>query len=75
MKSVFNHLLAALCLSDLIFLITNIIICVLGKILSFLKGVFSKNEKGYRLTVKNRMVIAAIILLKSVASIRRNDIS
>ena len=61
MKSVFNHLLAALCLSDLIFLITNIIICVLGKILSFLKGMFSKNKR-----IKEKLVTISDVSVKII---------
>ena len=36
-----------------------------------LKGVFGKNERGYRLTVKNKHFLSLLILLLSVASIRR----
>ena len=36
-----------------------------------LKGVFTKNERGYRFTAKNRRFWSLLILLLSVASIRR----
>ena len=36
-----------------------------------LKGVFGKNERGYRLTAKNKRFLSLLILLLSVASIRR----
>ena len=36
-----------------------------------LKGVFAKNERGYRLTAKNKRFWSIPILLLSVASIRR----
>ena len=36
-----------------------------------LKGVFAKNERGYRLTVKNKRFWSLLILLRSVAYIRR----
>ena len=36
-----------------------------------LKGVFAKNERGYRLTAKNYPWLALLILLLSVVSIRR----
>ena len=36
------------------------------------KGVFTKNERGYRLTAKNYRWWSLLILLLSVASIRRN---
>ena len=35
------------------------------------KGVFAKNERGYRLTAKNKRFWLLLILLKSVASIKR----
>ena len=37
----------------------------------FLKGVFAKNERGYRLNAKNKRFWSPLILLLSVASIRR----
>ena len=36
-----------------------------------LKGVFAKNERGYRLNAKNKRFWSLLILLLSVASIRR----
>ena len=36
-----------------------------------LKGVFTKNERGYRFTAKNKRFWSLLILLLSVASIRR----
>ena len=38
---------------------------------SYLKGVFAKNKRGYRLTAKNKRFSLLLILLLSVASIRR----
>ena len=37
----------------------------------YLKGVFAKNEKGFGLTAKNKRFWSLLILLLSVASIRR----
>ena len=37
-----------------------------------LKGVFAKNERGDRLAAKNKLFWSLLILLLSVASIRRN---
>ena len=36
-----------------------------------LKGVFAKNERGYRRNAKNKRFRSLLILLLSVASIRR----
>jgi len=36
-----------------------------------LKGVFANNKRGYRLTAKNKRFRSLLILLLSVASIRR----
>ena len=36
-----------------------------------LKELFVKNEKGYRLKAKNKRILSLLILLISVASIRR----
>ena len=41
------------------------------KFKKFLKGVFAKNERGYRLTEKNKRFWSLLILLISVAPIRR----
>ena len=41
------------------------------KTLNFLKGVFAKNERGYRRNAKNKRFRSLLILLLSVASIRR----
>ena len=38
----------------------------------FIKGVFAKNNRGYRLTAKNKLFWSLLILLPSVASIKRN---
>ena len=38
---------------------------------NFLKGVFAKNERGYRLTAKKKRFWSLLILLLSAASIRR----
>ena len=37
----------------------------------FIKGVFAKNKRGYRLTAKNKLFWSLLILLPSVASIKR----
>jgi len=42
-----------------------------GRKVPSLKGVFLKNERGYRLTAKNKRFWWLLILLLSVASIRR----
>ena len=41
------------------------------KTLNFLKGVFAKNERGYRRNAKNKRFRSLLILLLSVAFIRR----
>ena len=41
------------------------------KLNKYLKGVFAKNERGYRLTEKNKRFWSLLILLLSVASVRR----
>ena len=38
---------------------------------TFLKGVFAKNERGYRLNAIKKRFLSLLILLLSVASIRR----
>ena len=38
---------------------------------TFLKGVFAKNERGYRLNAIKKALLSLLILLLSVASIRR----
>ena len=37
----------------------------------FLKGVFAKNERGYRLNAIKKRLLSLLILLLSVASIKR----
>ena len=41
------------------------------KTLNFSKGVFAKNERGYRRNAKNKRFRSLLILLLSVASVRR----
>ena len=42
-----------------------------GTVRKTLKGVFAKNERGYRRNAKNKRFRSLLILLLSVASIRR----
>ena len=44
---------------------------IFGDLLLMLKRVFAKNERGYRRNVKNKHFWSLLILLLSVASIRR----
>ena len=51
--------------------ISSLLIFLLEVFILMLKGVFAKNERGYRLTAKNKRFWSLLILLLSVASISR----